>query len=149
MYKSTCVCRHQRNQHTKRYMSQNGCLFRALQCVAVRCSVLQCVAVRCSTLQCIVVRYPHDKHIINTHYYTGGQMVAYSEPVLPLSKAQIVCVTPVWKSWQDASTILQLMTGQSPSSPTSLSLSGMHEVVTLCCACACACLRAVVIPPLL
>lgn len=63
--------------------------------------------------------------------YNRGQMVAFSEPVLPESKTLIICVTPMWKSWRDASTRLLLLSGEAPSSPTALAVSGMSEVLQM------------------
>ena len=63
--------------------------------------------------------------------YNAGQLVAYSEPVLPESKMLLVCVTPVWKSWRDSSTRLKLLSGEAPSSPTALTVKGMTEVLQM------------------
>jgi hypothetical protein len=63
--------------------------------------------------------------------YNRGQMVAFSDPVLPESKKLIICVTPIWKSWRDASTRLLLLSGEAPTSPTALAVSGMSEVLQM------------------
>ena len=63
--------------------------------------------------------------------YNKGQMIAFSEPVLPESKKLIICVTPVWKSWRDAATRLVLLSGEAPSSPTAQAVSGMREVLQM------------------
>jgi hypothetical protein len=63
--------------------------------------------------------------------YNGGQLIAFSEPVLPRSRATVVCVTPVWKSWRDASTRLKLLVGDAPGSAAALAVEGMSEVLQM------------------